>query len=451
MTTTVRERMEKAVTDLKAFADEVDGKGTQSGEDTAELLKRAGEVAELKKTIEAQAKAEGTLDDARDFLKSLAEPDPDQLDSQANTVAKSALTVAGLPSNPKGKTFGEMFVQSEQYRDFVKRFGGRDGVIPDSVKGVNSAAYFNASPTIKTLVTGLSDTSAGASIRNDFYGPITDLIGERELTIADLVTHGTTEVDAIEYVQITGKTNNAAPVPEATSSAQPAVYNAPTGGELTAGGYKPESGMALVKQTTTVKTLAHWMPMTKRAASDAGQVRTLVDNFLRYGLAEKLEDQILKGAGTGENFLGIANAGILTVGSAGTDIDAVVDAIRTVRVTGRRRPTTVVMNPADWYSTSFLLAKDSTGRYILGDPRASLEQLNTLWGMRVVVSEAQTVDTVLVGDFRFGVLWEREGISMSVTDSHLDFFTRNLLVILCEMRAAFGVLDIEAFCSITAV
>jgi hypothetical protein len=38
-----------------------------------------------------------------------------------------------------------------------------------------------------------------------------------------------------------------------------------------------------------------------------------------------------------------------------------------------------------------------------------------------------------------------------VSDQHADFFTRNLLAILAEMRAAFGVLDPEAFCTVTAV
>ena len=47
--------------------------------------------------------------------------------------------------------------------------------------------------------------------------------------------------------------------------------------------------------STTVKTIAHWIPITKRAAADAAQVRTLVDNFLRYGLNEELEDQMLTG------------------------------------------------------------------------------------------------------------------------------------------------------------
>lgn len=452
--TTTREALEREVAQLQQMADDVDKKGVQSAEDTANLTARAVEVMRLKGVFEAEQKAAGTLTDAKAFLAALAQPADGQLDAQAAAGALKTLgshTQAGLPMDPQGKTWGQMFTESEAFSGFVKRYGGRDGVIPDSVKGIQSGTYFAEGITSKSLVTGLSDTSAGAFVRNDIYAPVTDLVGERELTIRDLLTTGSTESDTIEYVRITGKTNNAGMVPEATSSGQPAVYNAPTGPELLAGGYKPESGLALEKVTTTVKTIAHWMPMTKRAASDAGQVRTLVDNFLRYGLVEKLEDQILTGPGTGETFQGILNSGVLTVGSAGTDIDAVVDAIRTVRVTGRRRPSAIVFHPNDWYSTGFLLAKDSQGRYLVGDPRASLDQLNTLWGMRVVVSEAMTENTALVGDFRFGVLWEREGVSISVTDSHLDFFTRNLLAILAEMRAGFGVLDSQAFCTVTAV
>ena len=449
MALSVRERMEKAVKDLRDFASEVDAKEVQTGEDTTKLTAMSKDVMELKGRVLAQGEASGALDDASEFLKTLAEPAEGQLEAAGTKTAK--LTLGGLPNDPRGKTFGELFVKSEQFADFTKRYGGRDGVIPDSTKGIQSPTFFVPDSGAKTLVTGLSDTSAGAFVRNDIYAPVTDLIGERELTIADLITRGTTDSDTIEYVRITGKTNNAAAVPEATQSGLPALYNAPTGPEVLSGGYKPESGIALEKVTTTIKTLAHWMPMTKRAASDAGQVRTLVDAFLRYGLSEELEDQILTGSGTGENFQGILNAGILTVGSAGTDIDAIVDAIRTVRVTGRRRPTAVVMHPDDWYSAGFLLAKDSQNRYLIGDPRATLEQLNSIWGLRVVVSEAQTVNTALVGDFRFGVLWEREGISISVSDSHLDFFTRNLLAILAEMRAGFGVLDVQAFCTVTAV
>lgn len=444
MTTSLRDQLEAAVKGLETFADELDEKGKiPSAEDLSNIKNRMSEIKDLKEQVKADAEVKGEVADAKAFLKSLsgnAEPD----------AGTGKVTLSGMDPNPQGKTFGELFTESEAYKDFLGRYA-KNGVIPNAVKGVQSSP-FNA-PDTKALVTGASSTSAGAFVVNDRYGPVTDLVGDRELTIRDLVTVGSTTSDTVEYVRVTGKTNNAAPVAEATTAAPGAISGASPGPYTVAAasGVKPESGLALEVVSTTVKTLAHWIPITKRAASDAGQVRTLIDNFLRVGLNEELEDQMLGGDGTGENFTGILNSGIQTVGSAGTDIDAIVDAIRAVRVTGRRRPTGLAIHPNDWYSAGFLLAKDSQGNYLIGDPRATVDQLQQLWGLQVVVSEAVTENTALVGDFRQAVLWEREGIDVLVSDQHADFFTRNLLAILAEMRAAFGVLDPQAFCTVTSI
>ena len=438
-----RDQLEKLVHDTQAFADEIDGRGTQTAEETAKLTAMLTDIKRLSEEVKAEAEQKGTLDDAKAFLSSLAGP-AEEPTEKASVTVRPSLALSGMPMETQGKTFGELFTESPAYADFTKRYGGRDGIIAPSTKGIQSAPFTG---DMKALLTGGSATSAGAAVRNDLYAPITDLIGERELSLYDLVSKGQTGSDTVEYVRVTAKTNNAAPTAEATSAGLSAVYGTPDAAQ----GYKPESSMALEVVSTTVKTIAHWMPITKRAASDAPQVRTLVDTFLRYGLEEELEDQIINGAGTGENFTGILQSSPSTVGSAGTDLDAIVDAIRTVRFTGRRRPNALVIHPNDWYSTGFLLAKDSQGNYLVGDPRATLDQLNSLWGLRVVVTEAMTENTALVGDFRFAMLWEREGITISMSDSHSDFFTRNLLAVLGEMRAAFGVLDPQAFCTVTAV
>ncbi len=444
MALNTRERLEAAVKNLETFSDELDAKGVDlTAEDLSNLKTRMAEIKDLKGQVEAEAEAKGEVADAKAFLKQLsgsAEPqEPTRL-----------VTATGMPMNTRGKTFGEMFTESDAYKEFVSRFA-KNGVIPNAVKGVQSNPFTGTD--LKALITGASDTSAGAAIRNDLYAPITDLVGERELSVRDLVTIGSTESDTVEYVRVTSKTNNAAPTAEATSAAGPTAPE--TAGALVpvaGAGVKPESALALEKVSASVKTIAHWIPITKRAASDAGQVRTLVDNFLRYGLNEELEDQILNGDGDGENFSGILDSSPQTVGSAGTDIDAIVDAIAKVRTVGRRKPTAMVIHPNDWYSTGFLTAKNGVdGGYLIGDPRASVEQLNTLWGLQVAVSEAMTEGTALVGDFRQAVLWEREGVSLMVSDQHADFFTRNLLAILAEMRAAFGVLDPQAFCTVTSV
>jgi HK97 family phage major capsid protein len=443
---TTREKLEAAVKSLETFADELDASGNvPSAEDLSNIKKRMEEIGSLKEQVKAEADLRGEMADAKAFLKSLSG------DTTVTASDKHSVTTAGLAMDTKGKTFGELFTASDAYTDFVGRYA-KNGVIPNAVKGVQSNPFTNA-VDLKTLVTGASSTSGGAFVRNDLYGPVTDLVGQRELTVRDLVTIGSTTSDTVDYVRVTSKTNNAAPTAEATTAAAGAISGASPGPYTVAtpSGTKPESALALEVVSATVKTIAHWIPITKRAAADASQVRTLIDNFLRYGLNEELEDQILTGSGSGENFEGITTAVTQTVGSAGTDLDAIVDAIKTIRVTGRRRPTAVVFHPNDWYSTGFLTAKDSNGNYLVGDPRASVDQLNQLWGLQVVVSEAMTENTALVGDFRQAVLWEREGVSLMVSDQHADFFTRNLLAILAEMRAAFGVLDTEAFCEVTAL
>ena len=50
--------------------------------------------------------------------------------------------------------------------------------------------------------------------------------------------------------------------------------------------------------------------------------------------------------------------------------------------------------------------------------------------MRIAQWVDPSVTTVLVGDFRKAVIWDRQQASISATDSHADFFIRNLVAIL---------------------
>jgi hypothetical protein len=46
------------------------------------------------------------------------------------------------------------------------------------------------------------------------------------------------------------------------------------------------------------------------------------------------------------------------------------------------------------------------------------------------------------------VVWDREAASISVSNSHANFFIRNLVALLAEMRAAGGLLKADAICRI---
>lgn len=438
-----REQLERLVTEMRAFADECDEKGEVTSEDREKLDKMGKDVTALVESIKSEATASGTIDMAKAFLGELAgassKPQDNPVDSASGII------------DPKGLTLGEAFVKSPAYEEFLGQFKGADGRIRE-VTNIKSATHDVEGFFGKDVVTGASATSGGAFVTPSRYGPVTDLVGVRETTIRDLCTNITINSDTFEFVQVTGKTNNAATVAEATTAADPTA-NTTTGDleDAAGAGTKPESAMTFAVVSTPVETIAHLMPITRRAAADAPQVRQLIDQFLLEGLAEEEEDQILNGDGTSPNLDGILQTtGINTVGSAGTDIDAIVDAIREIRA-DRRRPTGLVVHPNDWYSTGFLLAKDANGNYLLGDPRASVDQLNTLWGLQVVVTEAMTENTALVGDFRQAVVADRQQSAIYVTDSHKDWFGRNLLAVLAEERLALGVLDPEAFCTVTAV
>jgi HK97 family phage major capsid protein len=438
--TTKREKLEKLIADMKGFGVELDSKDdAPTGDEIAKLNAMGAEVSGLVSAIKAEAEANGTLDMAKAYLHDQA-GEPFQGDAQPEMVD-------GIV-NPNGKTLGEAIAQSPAYEELVARFSGADGQLK---KGFGQMQLHNGGSLYhdrKTLLTGLSATQGGAYVQNALLGQTVDLVGERKLTVRDLCTNINITSDTFEYVTVTTKTNNAAPVLEATTSATPGLNNVAVAAYGATHGAKPESALALAVVTSPVETIAHFIPVTRRAAADAPQLSALV---LIYGLREEEEDQILNGSGTSPALRGILNVvGINTVGSAGTDIDAIVDGIAAIR-TDRRDPNGLVVHPNDWYSTGFLTAKDSAGNYLLANPGAGIDQLNSLWGLRVVVSEAMTENTILIGDFRQEVVADRQQATIYVTDSHNDWFTRNILAVLAEERLACGCLDPEAFCTVTAV
>lgn len=255
------------------------------------------------------------------------------------------------------------------------------------------------------------------------------------LTLRQLVTNGTTGSDTVEFAQVLAMTNNAAPVEEADASA--------------GSGLKPESVLTFKKVTATVKTIAHWLAATKRALADAGQLRTLIDSFLRFGLEQALENQMVNGDGTGEEFLGILETpGTTDVPFSTSAIETVRKGITAVQTIGLVQPNGVLLNPADAELVD--LAADGNERYYGNGPFGTGP--NTLWGLPIAVSTAVAAGTAIVADFRQAVLWDRETATITASDSHEDFFTRNLVAVLAELRAAFGIFRPQAFaiCDLTA-
>ena len=416
---------------------------TKSAEDDGDRDFTDDESARLREHMAKATEAKSGIEKLRgndELKKALADLGDDIALNAKTDDGGRRQTASGFHLPERGKSIGEAFTESAEYKGLM-------AAAPNGVFGKQQRVQSEMFG-VKSLVTGASDTSAGAFVNNDRIGLQVALEAfQRPLRIRDVVTNGTTASDTVEYVRVTSTTNNAAPVAEATSSAAP---TAPGGaGALVnnaGGGYKPESGLALAKITTPVKTIAHWMPVTKRALSDAAQIRTLIDAFLRYGLEEELEDQMIQGDNTGENFEGLGT--VSGVQAQAWDTNALVTlrkAKTKVKTVGRSNANAYLLNPADVETIDLLT--DNENRYYFGGPSGT-GSAQPLWNLPVIETEAVPAGTGYVGDFRKAVLWDREQATIQMTDSHLDFFVRNLVAILAEMRAAFGILQPNAFVEI---
>ncbi|AXC38487.1 major capsid protein [Mycobacterium phage Rubeelu] len=418
---------------LAALKERADAEGKKAREIAQRIADEGRDMTDDEKAdYDAAMKA---LVDILDSVKAV------KADEAVLAQAKAFSDEVGVPEDggdlkARVKSLGLTVVESPEFKAMMRPFTG--GQIP-------SKARIQSDPIkVKSLFTGASSTSAGAFVVND-RTDIVEMLGRKPLTIRNLVSNRRTSSDAVEFVRETSHTNAAAPVPEATSAAMPTAPAGEDGGELvlaTGGGYKPEGSWAFEVVTTNVKTIAEWVPVTRRALADVAQLEGLINDELSKDIAEEEEDQILNGNGSGENLTGInSTSGVQTQAWTTDFFTTTRKAITKARTVGRVNPTAWVLNPED--AETLDLLKDGENRYYYGGPQYIGQR--TLWGVPVVESESQAKGTGLLGDFNKAVLWDREETTVTMTDSHADFFIRNLIAILAEERVAFGVTRPTAF------
>jgi HK97 family phage major capsid protein len=275
-------------------------------------------------------------------------------------------------------------------------------------------------------------TSAGW-VPETTRGPrIVDFV-TRRYEVTDTIPSTTTNQVAIKYMEETTYTNAAAEVAE--------------------GGTKPEAALALTERSDPVQKIAVWIPVTDEQLEDVPQVQGYINNRLPFMVKQRLGLQILVGDGTAPNISGILDRSGIQTQVTGSDPvpDAIYKAMVKVMISGSGNggaiPNVVYMNPLDWQDIRLLTTAD--GVYIWGSPMDPGPE--RIWGLPVVLAEALTQNTAIVGDTTYAELAVKKGITMKVTDSHSDYFIKNLQVVLAEMRAALVIYRAAAFCSVTGV
>lgn len=436
MTTSLVDQRNAIMVEIRDIAAKAEAEaGGEFTDDQRETIKdRMAKAADLQTQITASKVSKAFADDVQEFL---GKADAEQLNADALDGARPGF------KGRRVKSLGEYFTEAKEFKAAMAK-GGVD--VLDGSKGLRSASTFNMDAPVhvagglKALVgTDPAGDGSGAGNLWDPQRIPTVQATWPELNLRNVVTVGQTSSDAIVYARIlragAGSVNNAAGVPEAVTAA--AVGSGDPAVTPVQAGVKPESAIEFEKVTAPVITLAHWIPATKKALSDAGQLRTLIDNFLRRGLEQELERQILLGdSSAGEEFDGLVNTdGIQTQAFDTNIVKTIRKALTKVRRYGR--PNAVLVSPGT--AERIDLLQMGTGQFFGGGPFGPANP--TIWRQPIVEVPGLDDGTVMVGDFSTAVVWDREDATITATDSHLDFFTRNLVAILAESRAAFGVLD----------
>lgn len=236
----------------------------------------------------------------------------------------------------------------------------------------------------------------------------------KPLTIRDILPSGTTGAIMVVGTKEASRTNSAAEVLQA--------------------GAKAESALTFSQYNVPIETVAHFIKVSNQLLADAPAVVSYVDNFLRYGLEERIDLQLLKGDGTSPNISGIQDTGNFTAftPAAGANLVESINKAKYQLWANGYVPDAVIVNPADWAAMELQREGTGTGAYLYGAPGTHAS--TSPFGVRVVLSGNQTVGTFTIGAFnRSSMVWNRQGITVEMGYVNADF-TNNLVTIRAECR-----------------
>lgn len=400
---------------------------------------------ELKQILEDAAKANGAAisesvkKEVGEAVKGLLTPD----------ALQAKLEAMGLKDDAISKLTKAVETQGEEMRKIMA------GNNPNAGKSIEELVHEKATeikaiakspgrtsfkielPSVnKTEITRASVGSSTQAMRLAGIG----LLPYLGTVMSDLFPHVQVSPDSngvIRYVDQSTMTRNAASVAES--------------------GVKPESVAAWTERSLNLQKIADSIPVTKEAFNDVGFIAGEIDRLLKLNLQLKVDDLLYDGDGISPNIKGVyTSAGAFNAATyAGTVFEAnIYDLLATVRVEimnnrqGKYNANVALMNPADILKMK--LSKGADGHYIL--PPFIAANGMQVDSMRIVESSQVTADTLLVGDFRFGTIYDLEGVSVEMGFIN-DQFVQNTFTILAEQRLGLLIrtVDETAFRKVTGI
>jgi HK97 family phage major capsid protein len=324
----------------------------------------------------------------------------------------------GTPK-PRLATAGQRFIMSKQYQDMrdtksaktesfdIESFERKDAPIADAVRG--------DLPPDRAPVWSQRESEI-------IYEP-----GQRAFNVMDLMAKAPCSSNLVEYFREDVQTGHG-----------PGSQHAETHA-------KNKIGVTFVKVSNPIETIAGWIPISRQVLDDAPALQSYIDGRLLWAVNAVAEAQVLNGSGVGGEILGLMDTpGIQTLGPpTGTDtnLDQIRRAIAMVRV-NEYIATGIILHPLDYCEIELL--KDGDLRYIWVNVNDN--GVMRLWRLPVAESTIMNEGEYLLGAFGIGAkVWERQNATIRISESHEDYFTRNTIVVLGEIRLGLAVYRPSAF------
>jgi HK97 family phage major capsid protein len=393
----------------------------------AEAITEQAAKAARSVTTEEKKRIEDLISDATDKKNRVREIEENEKLHESIERMRGPVNEPAQEAPTGAKSLGDAFVKSDAFKSLQAGF-----------KSGAMTGRWTSGPVELSFGEKQVTTIASPIVQPDVQGGIQPTLFQR-LTIADLLATGTTDSNTVRYIQEIAAINNAATVAETA--------------------LKPASDLIFNQVDEPVRKIATFLPVSDEMLEDVAQIRSYLDGRLRLFVQQAEETQLLTGNGAAPNLSGLLNrAGVQTFakGAGASVIDALYQAITNIRVNANVEPDGIVLHPTNW--AEIRLATDQNGQYYGGGPftgaygNAGGMAPNNLWGLPVVVTSSIALNTALVGAFRTQAqVFRRGGLTVEASNSHDDFFQRNMVAIRAEERLALAVYRPPAFHTVTAL
>lgn len=382
---------------------------SKAAKDAVEQVRKShtdldGRVAKLHEEINAGKADSVTKTAFQDAVAKVEKSEQalDRLNKEVTELAQKAANTLG--GQTVTKTLGQMAAESE----VAKNYRGGD----------NFELARMAAPLFgKANVT--SDPASAGVLTDPYRRPGIIMSPDEPLTVRDLFASVSIAQNAVEWVKELVFTNNA-------------------GAQNGEGTNKPESGLTFSKMSSPVETIAHWIPVSRQILADAPALRGIIDGKLRTGLKLQEDEQLLFGDGLNGKLLGLVPQATAYVSTGIPASPTKLDHLRWafLQVAKAKYPATfAVLSLDDWATIQMM--KTTDGAYIFGTPTDGAAP--RIWGKRVVESFGMAAGDFLAGSAMAATIWDREDVSVRVSEHHASFFIQNMVAMLCEERLAFTV------------